>query len=225
MRRARIAVLLAALLPAVALAQPGPYVGVSGGQSRTSDDLASNREDTLANASAIRSDFDADAGGWKLFAGYRFTPWLAAEAGYADLGKSRLSATMLGGTPGLPAAFDLHRKVNGYGIDVVVGAPIGERFAVFARGGAYRMRVEADVALDGNIVFPDTAERSRTVKHDSTVGHFGVGGEWAFAPHAALRLEWERFLDAGKSFEVGETGGTGKADTDLYTVGFVYRFR
>jgi len=54
--------------------------------------------------------------------------------------------------------------------------------------------------------------------------HYGAGGEWRFHPQVALRVEWERFTNIGKKFEIGGTGTTGEADTDLYSVGLAYRF-
>ena len=71
---------LAALLaPALAIgsvyaAEPGFYLGASGGQSFIDDDYDNNIE------------IDDDETGWKAYLGYQFLPWLGVEAGYVDFG-------------------------------------------------------------------------------------------------------------------------------------------
>jgi hypothetical protein len=209
-----------------AFAQPAPhwYAGVAGGQSRTGHELVSNRESTVVNATGVESDFDANDGGWKVFAGWRATGYLSLEASYADLGKSRL-VTRTVSIDGLPGAVELRRDVTAYALDAVLTAPVGPRFAVFGRAGAARSRLRADATLDGGIVFTNGSpdERSRGVSRDETVAHFGLGAEWRL-PNATLRLEWERFHDVGKAFEIGGTGTTGEADTDLVSLGVLVRF-
>ena len=104
---------------------------------------------------------------------------------------------------------------------------LGELFAFLRRARSdLASALVADASLDGGIVFtngPDT-ERSRTTTFNETVGHFGVGGEWRWRPDVALRFEWERFHDVGKAFQVGGTGTTGEADTDLASLGLLVRF-
>jgi len=201
------------------------YLGASGGESRTSHALVENRESTIVNGAATSSDFDATDGAWKAFAGWRFNDYVGIEAAYADLGKSRLVTHTLS-IDQLVGAIDIRRRITAYGADAVLALPIGPQFALFGRAGAFRTHLVADASLDGGIVFtngPDT-ERSRTTTFNETVGHFGVGGEWRWRPDVALRFEWERFHDVGKAFQVGGTGTTGEADTDLASLGLLVRF-
>ncbi len=222
---ATIAALAAIASPALAQSR-GWYGGIAAGQSKTSSDLVSNRESTITLASDIHTDFDDTGNAWKLFGGYRLNGLLAIEVGYADLGSHRMHTTFLGGDPPLPAAVDTRRRISGFGADVVLAAPVGERFSVFGAVGAFRSHLVADAALDGNVVFTsgDSSARSRTTTRDETVTHFGAGGEWRFSPATSLRIEWERYANVGKPFEVGGTGTTGQADTDLISIGLVYRF-
>ncbi len=214
-----------------ALASPawaqGLYAGVAGGASRTSHDLVDNRESTITLATDVHTDFDDRGNAWKVFAGYQANGWLGVEATYADLGSHHLATTVVGGDPPLPGAISIHRGISGFGADLVLGAPFADRFRVFGKVGAFRARVEASAELAGNVVFVpgDPGERSRTTTRTETVTHFGVGASWEAAPRLSVRLEWERFQDVGKPFEVGGSGTTGQADTDLYTVGVAYRFR
>lgn len=223
-RAALAALCFAAAVPA--LAQSPWYGGLSGGQSRTSRDLVNNRESTITLGSDFQSTFDDKDTAWKAFAGYRFGPLVAVEVNYAKLGSHRTFTAFLGGDPPLPASIALERDLSGPGVDLLLFAPLGRDFEVFGRVGAFRARIEASAELDGNVVFVpgDPAERRRTTKQDETVLRYGVGAQWTIAPNAALRLEWERHADVGKPFAVGGTGTTGEADTDMVSLGVLFRF-
>src|SRR5690606_11097829 len=69
---------------------------------------------------------------WRHFAGYQFHPNFAVELGYADLGEVSASA------PGLNAS------VEATALDLVaVGSiPLGDRFSLFGKVGAYRGEAE-----------------------------------------------------------------------------------
>jgi OmpA-OmpF porin, OOP family len=224
----RAALAASMLLPCAALAQAGGwYAGLAAGQSRTADELVQNRESTITLASDMHSDFDATGSAGKLFGGYRFNPYLALEASYADLGRDTLATRFLGGDPAQPSAIRTTRKVAGFGADLLVGAPLGARALLFARLGAFRSRLEASAELSGNVVFnpgnPD--ERARSTTRNETVAHYGIGGEWALTRDVALRLEWERYAKVGKAFEIGGIGTTGEADMDAWFAGVALRFR
>ena len=206
---------------------PQWYAGASAGSARTSHDLVSNRESTIVNLASVSSDSDLYDTGWKIVGGWRFSRMVALEAYYADLGKHSLRSNIIGGEPPSPATFDLTHKISGFGADVVVSTPFyNDNFAVFGRAGAFASRLEADATIGGNIVFTngDPSDSHRSLTLNKTVFHWGVGGEWNFRPDMAVRLEWERFHDIGKAFEIGGVGTTGQADTDLASIGFIYRF-
>lgn len=225
LRKHAILAVAAALATLPAAAQyRGWYAGISGGESQTSHDLVSNRESTVVNGTATSSDFDSTDGAWKVFGGWQVNEIFAVEATYANLGRSHLVTNTLS-TDQLAGTFDMTRKVDGFGIDAVIRGPVAPAFTVFARGGAFFSRTKADATLSGGIVFTDNpGQTSRSTTSSETVAHFGVGGEWAFRPNAALRLEWERFNNVGKAFQVGETGTTGEASMDLVTLGILMRF-
>lgn len=217
---------LAALASPACAQSRGWYLGLAAGQSKTGSELVSNRESTITLATDIHTDFDAKGDAWKAFGGYRVNRLVAVEVSYADLGRSRMDTTFLGGDPALPASVDTRRRICGFGADLVLAAPLGTRWSLFGAVGAFRSHLVADAALDGNVVFipGEPGERSRTTTRDETVNHYGLGGEWKFARATSLRIEWERYVNVGKPFEVGGTGTTGQADTDLYSIGLVYRF-
>lgn len=215
-----------ALLSSPVLAQSNWYAGLSAGQSITSKDLVTNRETTLTLATDLATEFDDKDKAWKALVGYRFGPMIAIELNYVDLGSHRTHTTLMGGDPPQPAATTIHREITGFGADLVLSAPLAQNFEIFGRVGAVRTQLKARADLFGNIVFTngDPSERSRSTDHDETVGRYGLGAQWSFGSHTALRLEWERYAEVGKAFEVGGTGTTGEADTDFVSLGVVVRF-
>jgi len=216
---------LAAVLPAAA--QQGPvtwYAGVSGGQSRTSDDIVSNFESTIVNAHPTSSSFDSNQGAWKIFGGWQANDMFAVEAYWADLGRTHMTVDTLS-IDQLAGTFDMTRKVDGFGVDAVVHGRVLPAFSVLARAGAFASRTRADANLEGGLIFiNDPTARSRSNTVNETVFHYGVGGQWDFQPNMALRLEWERFSKVGKAFQTGVSGTTGEADTDLVSLGILVRF-
>ena len=224
--KASLLAVAALSLPLAAAAGPW-YAGLSAGQSRTGNELVTNRESTITLATDVHSDFDRTDTAWKVFGGYRLHRNVAIEVSYADLGESRLATRLLGGDPALPASITLHRKVDGYGADVLLIAPFEpQRLSVFARAGAFRSRLRESADLDGNIVFSngDPSERSRATRQNETVLHWGIGADWDVTPNVSLRLEWERYSDVGKPFAIGGSGTTGEADNDAAMLGVLVRF-
>jgi len=210
-----------------ALAQSTPwYAGASIGESKTSDDLVSNRESTIVNGSAVSSSFDSKDTAVRIFGGYHFTPWLSLEANYSDLGKTALKTTTATSDGGGLGTYHQSRSVSGWGAGLVLSAPLWQRGSVFARVSAQQARTEADVNLEGNLVFTDgdPNDRHRSNTSTETIAAYAVGAEWMFNPALGVRLEWERWPKVGKAFAVGASGSTGEADMDFYSLGLLYRF-
>ncbi|HUP98379.1 MAG TPA: outer membrane beta-barrel protein [Usitatibacter sp.] len=223
-RPSLLAALFLSALTTPALAQASPwYLGLSLGQSKTGDDLVTNRESTVVNAAVVGSDFDAEDGAAKIFAGYNFTRHLAVELGYSNLGSTRLRTNIV--NQGQGGSVTLHRKLSGWSADILARLPIGQRAAFFGRLGTVRLRLDAEAELDGNIIFAGAPlERSRRTRQSEAVTHAGLGADWDLGRGLGLRVEWERWFDVGKAFAIGGSGTTGEADTDFYSVGLTYRF-
>lgn len=186
-----LAILLMAVSP-VALAQ-GVYVGAGVGQA--SYDVG----DTTGIVAPRVDDSDT---GFKLYGGYQFTPNIAVEAGYADLGEARLAGIVLG----IP--FDSSFEASALYADVVGTLPLGSGFSVFGRLGVAMTFAELNVA---------TAGGSASVDDDEGNVKFGLGAEFAFSRDVAMRLEWERYVDVGGD-------NTGESDVDLAGVSLNVRF-
>lgn len=141
---------------------------------------------------------DREATGLEFFTGYRLG-FLAVEAFYADLGN--YSATVQTGAGTVAATAD----VDGYGAALMLFVPLGEKTELFAKGGVFRWDVDSNVGRD----------------HDADP-MYGLGLYLrGMGPNAALRIQYERFKDAGAGAFAGSTEGI---DIDLLTVGIIYNF-
>jgi OmpA-OmpF porin, OOP family len=201
------------------------YAGFGVGQVKTDDELVKNRESTITAAQNIRTSFDDQDSAWKGFVGYRFTPWLAVELNYADLGEHSTDTRFDGGDPPSPGQVIIRRKVKGFGADVLLHGPFNPTFSVFGRIGLFRADMDASAQLGGNVAFPGSTETFRSTSQRENITRYGFGGDFNFSPNLGARLEWERYAKVGKKFEVGGSGTTGEADMDSVTLSLVYRFQ
>jgi len=148
-----IATMSLASLPAVAV-DNGIYLGASVGQSSLQvDDF----------------NFDADATGYKLIAGWRFLDWLAVEGNYIDFGSGddRVAGTKI------------ESDADGFSLSAVGFLPVGP-VDLFARVGA--------VDWSGDLSSPGLGSDSV----DGTDLTYGVGAQfrvWSLS----IRAEYEMF--------------------------------
>jgi opacity protein-like surface antigen len=101
---------------------------------------------------------------------------------------------------------------NGFSVAAVGSLPIGERFALFGKGGIYYAKTTASLTIQG---FPLS---SGSETDTNTGAMVGLGASVDFVRNFGMRVEWERFLSVGGD----HTGG--ESDFDFFSVGFVVRF-
>ncbi|HEX6706619.1 MAG TPA: porin family protein [Albitalea sp.] len=106
---------------------------------------------------------DRSSTGGKLYGGYEFTPNIAVEGGYANLGKAS------------SAAGDV--KGEGVFVDAVGKVPLTESFSALGRVGLFNGKAKSSL---GN------SDRSTNAK-------LGLGVQYDFNKQTALRGEWERY--------------------------------
>ncbi len=177
---------LALAASGTALAQPPyvsdfhSYVGVAAGESKFRTDCSSFFE------------CDKKDTGWRAFLGGQFNPIVGAELGYNDYGTVHAS----GGDT----------KAWSGTIALTLGAPIGDRFRVFAKGGgAYS---HTDVSASPSTLF-DTG-------HKTGWGPtYGVGAAFGITQQVGIRVDWDRT-------RMDFAGGT--RDVDLLSAGLQYHF-
>lgn len=219
------AALAAAVLLGAAPAQAadtGFYVGGFVGASSfdvQEEDLA-GVADVLAGTGLSftidRSSLDDDDTAFGGLVGYRFLPWLAAEARYVDLGEAKYDASgTISTVESAPLPFDLglKAKVKGPALSVLGILPFADRWEVYARGEVLFTEVKLEVAASA---VGNAAAESDT--SNSTDFGLGVGVGVNLGPNWALRAEYERF------FDVGDQQDTGESDVDLVSVQALYRF-
>lgn len=196
----------AILVPVEATAEgeQGIYGGLSAGEGQLRD--GTNICDSIAQSvGGTVSICDAKSPALRIFGGYQFNSYLAAETGYAFLGGYDISGTV--GT----APFVKVAKATAFDLTGVARLPLGERFSIFAKGGAawYRAGVSTN---SGGATAPASAK--------GIIPTYGLGGSWQpWDPygyyHLAFRLEWQRFQD------VGNPNTTGQSNVDFFSISIV----
>ncbi|GAP35621.1 outer membrane beta-barrel protein [Piscinibacter sakaiensis] len=106
---------------------------------------------------------DRSKTGSKVFGGYQFTPNLALEGGYVDLGKFNSAAG--------------DRKANGYYLDAVGTVPISGPWSAIGRVG----------------VFGGKLSDSGIGSDRGTAAKVGAGIDYAIDKNLSVRGEWERY--------------------------------
>ena len=154
MKKIAIAALLSVVVvaPAVAADEPHMYAGVRVGQAKTSID---NTVLDTANPTA-----------YGAFGGYAFTPNVAAEVEYLNLGEVKAGG---GGA-----------KSSGGSVSVVGSYPFNEQFSLFGKLG-YAMLTSK---FSGGATGPDAKSKAVT---------FGLGAQYNVTPSVGVRLGWDRY--------------------------------
>jgi outer membrane protein OmpA-like peptidoglycan-associated protein len=197
---------LAALLaPALVIgsayaAEPGFYIGASGGQTTVDQDAKDFgfNDNNLNNILVVNPlegglsgarDFKIDDNdwGWKAYLGYQFLPWLGVEAGYVDFGGvSNSFYNSAGGS--LRTDVDL----NGWEGFLVGTIPIGP-VDLFAKVGAIDLKVDGKVNAGGPNI--GQYQNSGSSENDTQLA-YGVGAAYNFGKgHWGLRVEAEGYDD------------------------------
>ncbi|MEQ6916487.1 outer membrane beta-barrel protein [Halomonas aquatica] len=168
--------------------------------------------DTLNGREDGREDKGGDTGhgdsGYRLVAGYRFTPNLALEASYLDFGDVTANATF---TDGADAAWaDIDGGFDGVGLALIGRLPIQGGLSVHGKLGmiAWDGDVSGIARLSGEVLDDDAS---------SDAGNdpfFGIGAEYEIQ-QIIIRGEYERYDigDSGTDFEI-----------DLVSASLGYRF-
>ena len=201
----------------------GFYVGAGAGQSRYDMDFGSQVQSaydntlfTVAGAGMGRTHDTA----YRVFGGYQFSPYVAVEGGWQDLGS-------VNGNYGLRNThgdtFDRRAEwsLSGFSATLVGMYPFAERFAVIGKVGAFFSRLEFSERTTSS-----NGERSTFNGPDDNDVRFvwGVGGSYQLTDQIALRLDWDRIDGVGRTFAL-TTDGNGKFDhVDMWSASLIWRF-
>jgi OOP family OmpA-OmpF porin len=169
---ATVATAVLAASPAFAADDTGLYMGAGVGNFATNSDLIADGR-----------DFDGSDFGWKIFGGYQFMKWLAAEVEYIDGGEPDDNYDSASEQLKLAIGF------TGFTGSAVGIWPIGESFNVFGKLGFIYW--DADGSIKGRSDGDIFAKES--VNGDGTDFAWGVGGTWNFSDTWGVRAEYQGF--------------------------------
>lgn len=147
--------------------------------------------DTGVNSISGTASLDEDDRTAKIFAGASFSPNLAIELQYSDLGEATLSGNdgdrfNINDSAFVFTSDNAHITAEGesIGISVVGSLPINERFNAFGRIGLHSWEV------NGAVTAPD---QRAELEDDGTDIFLGIGMEIALLEQVGLRIEAERY--------------------------------
>jgi OmpA-OmpF porin, OOP family len=171
----------------------GVYLGASLGQSKFNDACQGSVP------AGFRVSCDDTDTAWKIFGGYQFTPHIAAEIGYTNLGSAQATATGFG--------IQSTASVEATALDIVaVGSwPVSQAFSLYGKLGVYH----GDVSVSGGA----TGGRALSGGDSGSDVTFGLGARYDFNRNIAARAEWQRY------------NGFAGSDIDVLSLGVLYRFR
>lgn len=205
--------LLAAVagLPQIARAQDGWYAGLDFGQSGADAEIT---EFVVGNPAAQDEGSDT---GFRVRGGYQFSRYFAAEAGYVDFGDFEFDfdpAFCPIGVPE-PCPFSTRTSIDGFFANLIGRLPIGDRWALYAHLGWFRLSVKTGELGAGGI--------DETGDMDGLQSGLSVG--YHLADHWELLLDYSKFeqFDLG----LGLGGGVGVfsfGDTQLTSLGINYHW-
>ncbi len=183
------------LVPAAALqAQTGWYAGGSIGQADAGYDASDLVSDLAARGWTIDTpEVDDSDTAYKLYGGFAFSPVLAIELGYAELGEvvTEYGATV---SPSeiddlLADTYAVHPTLGeGWFAAGVVSWPvIPERFSLYGRAGVFGWEADIDV----RVISGGTGRLSGD--DSGTDWMWGVGFDWRIGTAWSITAEWERY--------------------------------
>lgn len=140
---------------------------------------------------------------WKIFGGMRLNRYTGFEITYADLGRSSI-----GGTADV-GKVTLKSRASGFGLSAVGYLPMDDKFALFAKAGAFRWRVKASI---------DTPVGGAEDRESGVSFAGGLGASYFFTDELGVRAEYEVIKGVG---DKGEWSGS---DVHVMSVGVTLRF-
>jgi OOP family OmpA-OmpF porin len=169
-----------ALSPLTAIADGGFYVGGSLGSASLTEDFSGFAVDT-------------DSTSFRLTAGWQFNDYFSLEGGYHNFGDFDQTFDV-SGTP-----TEVSLTADGFTLGGTGSIPLGEKFALFGRAGAFFWDGDADI---NNV--------SQATPEDTNL-YYGAGGKFALSDHFSLVGDWTRY-------ELEDV------ESDVISLGFAYRF-
>src|SRR4051812_14220293 len=169
----------------------GFYVGAGGGQSRYSIDFASQVRGAYDGSAFVVTGAGMDRTqdtGYRVFGGYQFSPYVAIEGGWQDLG-SVDGNYGLRNAHGDTFARNAEWSLSGFSATLVGMYPFAERFAAIGKVGAFFSRLQ----FSERTTTSTGAQTTFNGPDDNDVRFvWGVGGSYQLTDRLRLRIDWDR---------------------------------
>jgi hypothetical protein len=221
----------ATALPAVAAeTNAGFYIGLGAGES-SFDIEKSELDDVVLDAlfsqgmfpTSPASTFEDSDTALSLFAGYRFNPYIAVEAGYIDLGTAEYRSTGIVNPPGpiiaAQMSMDIDVESTGFTLGALGSLPLGE--VVDLHGHLGFLFATTDLSVTARI---GSATGVNTEKLDSIGALYGVGVGFNLGQHWSLSLDWTRYDNVGDETDDDDARTQAGFDIDALSVSAMFRF-
>ena len=202
----------------------GWYFGVGVGGSDYSGDLPAQIRAAYADRPHVQfvgaSLSDGSDTVQQALAGYRFTPWLALEIGWQDLGEAHSFYSVRANGSAAPALIEGSYGLRDVQAAAVFTVPVGDRFELVGRAGVARTRLrydESGISLSGQPYAFHAAA-------DSSAGALaGLGIAWNFAPAWSVRAGVDRLFGVGQRFAL-DVDTNGRFDhVDAWTLTLLWK--
>jgi OmpA-OmpF porin, OOP family len=181
------------------------------------DDLAEFAfEDNGAILLAPESSYEDTGDAISVAVGYRFSRYIAVEAGYVDLGSAEYRAESPAIIPGLgllDASLGIDISAKGPTLAAAGFIPLGEKFDLHGHLGI----LFSDLEFDVTVGLDDVSDRQSFSASSEDV-FAGVGAAFHFTKNFAVSLDYSLFQDVGDEEETGE------GDIDALRLSLQYRF-
>lgn len=195
--------------PVQAADEPAWYVGAGVGRTdvKRANSWAAQTDAALLTSGVTSSTLiDSHDTAWKLFGGYQFNEFIAAEAGFYRLGDFDGVTTISAPAPGSIAGGSW--DVKAVTLSAVATYPLANRFGLLFKAGLAASRLEVNVAA------PTGFSRSETRVQPL----LGLGVKFDVTKAIGLRGEFERFVN------VGDGSTTGQSAVNVWSASALYRF-
>ena len=168
---------------------------------------------TVAGATAFSISKDERDTGYKIQAGYQFTPNWGVEFGYVDLGKVNAANNVTAPAVGF---LRLDAKADGWNAVAVGTLPLSNGFSLLGKLGTIYSTTTATLSTGGAVVLP--AGTQTNFKKSEWNWAYGLGVQYDISKTLAVRGEWERFDGLRPS------DASSKNNINLYSVGLNFKF-
>ncbi|HSX59791.1 MAG TPA: outer membrane beta-barrel protein [Tahibacter sp.] len=204
----------------------GFFVGGGIGQARYDDNLTDQIRTAYAGDPGYafvsgRMTDDTDQA-WKLFGGYRFLPWLGVEFGWVDLGEVGSNYVLHSQVPATnaDAVIDGLYNIAGPSATVFGELDFNDRTSGLLRVGLYNAQLDYDETGTG----ADGLDHRFSNSADHTKLTYGLGLNVRVTPNWDVRLDWDRYTNVGRRFDLTNDGNGRFDHIDFVSMNLAYRF-